>query len=284
MKKQLTSSRLNVNAGIMSWYVKELQKLVKSMTKECNATLSEIYKRGFPQISFDESISSQARIALNQLYKKYSDKFSVRSKILAQSLLKKTNKYATWQFIGALKSILGDKASGFSMAGSAISPEKSEIMKALLFENVSLIKSIPNEYFKQITGAVARSIENGEGVKWLAKELKSYGAKTERRAQLIAQDQTRKAHNTINLRNFQENNVRKAEWLHSGGARDPREYHQRKWDGVSGKEDGRPNGLNGFIFDIDNPPVIDLKTGERGYPGQAPYCRCVMTVVLDFED
>ena len=143
-------------------------------------------------------------------------------------------------------------------------------MKALVFENVSLIKSIPDEYFKQITGAVARPIENGEGDRWLAKELKDYGAKTDRRAQLIAQDQTRKAYNSINLRNFQENNVRKLKWLHSGGSRDPRPYHK--------------DVLDGQIFDIDDPPIIDPKTGERGYPGQLPYCRCVMAAVLDFED
>ena len=34
MKNQLTSNRLNVNAGIMRWYVKELQKLTKEMTQE----------------------------------------------------------------------------------------------------------------------------------------------------------------------------------------------------------------------------------------------------------
>lgn len=35
MKRQITSSRLNVNAGIMDWYVKALEKLAKQMTKEC---------------------------------------------------------------------------------------------------------------------------------------------------------------------------------------------------------------------------------------------------------
>ena len=254
------------------------------MTQECREKLAEIYKKGYTQISFDESISSQARIALNQLQQKYGDKFSDKSKILVQSLLKKTNRYANWQFTKALKDMLGDKAKGFAMSGSAISPEKAEIIKALMFENVSLIKSIPNEYFKQITGSVARSIENGEGIRQLAKELRAYGAKTDRRAQLIAEDQTRKAYNSINLRNFQDNNVRKAEWLHSGGSRDPRDYHRTKWDGISGLDDGRPNGLDGFIFDLDNPPVIDKRTGERGFPGQLPYCRCTMAVVLDFED
>ena len=59
MKRQLTSNRLNVNAGIQSWYVKELQKLTQQMTKECYKVLGELYKKGYPEIAFDESFSSQ---------------------------------------------------------------------------------------------------------------------------------------------------------------------------------------------------------------------------------
>lgn len=119
------------------------------MTKECKQELAKIYKKGYPQIAFDESVSSQARIALNQLYKKYGDKFSNKAKSLSKSLLKKTNKYSNSQINTALKTMLGASAKDFLLKGSAISPEKSEIMKALIFENVSLIRSIPNEYFKQ---------------------------------------------------------------------------------------------------------------------------------------
>lgn len=85
MKNKLTSVRLNVNAGIMTWYVNELQKLTRAMTKECKQELVNIYKKGYPQIAFDESISSQARITLNQLYKKYGDKFSAKAKDLKDS-------------------------------------------------------------------------------------------------------------------------------------------------------------------------------------------------------
>ncbi len=275
-KRQVTSNRLNVNAGIMSWYVKELKKLVKQMTKECEREITGIYSDLDYQVEIaqDESISSQVRIALNELQKKYGDKFSLRAKELVKRLLKRTNRYSNLQINEALKKMLGDKAKDFTLVGSAITPEKSEVMKALMFENVSLIKSIPDEYFKQITGAVARSIENGQGVKWLSKELLSYGAKSQRRADLIAQDQTRKAFTSINLRNFEEANIKKFKWLHSGGSREPREYHMKDY----------PEGLNGGIFDINDPPVINEKTGETGFPGQLPYCRCIMQAVLDFED
>lgn len=273
MKNQLTSNRLNVNAGIMAWYVKELKNLTKSMTTECEKVLTGIYNNLDYQIEFaqDDSVSSQMRIALNRLLNKFYDKFSEIAKRLIKKLLKDTNKYSNGQINNALKQMLGDKAKDFTLKGAAISPEKSEIMKALMFENVSLIRSIPDEYFKQITGAVARSIENGYGVKWLSKELLKYGAKSERRADLIAQDQTRKAYNTINLRNFQESGIKKFRWLHSGGSRDPRIYHR--------------DVLNGQVFDIDTgAPNEAGKEPEYIYPGQEPYCRCIMQAVLDFEE
>lgn len=294
MKNQITSPRLNPNAGIMSWYVKELKKLVKTMTSECLKEIKGIYEDLGYQTEFtqDDSISSQIRMALSRLYDKYSNKFSEKAKRLIKKLLKDTNRYSVNQINAALKGMIGDKAKDFILKGSAITPEKSEIFKALTFENVSLIKSIPNEYFKQITGAVARSIEGGLSQKGLRDTLvpmlKEYGDKAERRADLIAQDQTRKAYTSINLRNFQENGIRKAKWMHSGGSRDPREYHRRKWDGSSGIHNGHPNGLDGFIFNIDNPPVIQEAQGKqeeiRGFPGQLPYCRCIMQAVLDFED
>ena len=270
MARQIISDRLNCNAGIAAWYKRELLKLTKAMTSECKRVIEDIYKKGYANISLDESLSSQARIALNALQKKYGDKFSQKAKILVESLLNKSNRYANWQFNKQLKDMLGDKAKGFSLSGSAISPEKSEIMKAVLFDNTSLIKSIPSEYFKSITGAVARSIESGKGIKWLTQELTLYGAKSGRKTELMALDQTRKAYTSINLRNFKEAGIKKFKWLHSGGSRDPREYHK--------------NVLNGKIFDIDDPPVIDIRTGERGYPGQLPNCRCVMCAVLDFDD
>ena len=213
-KRQIISNRLNVNAGIMAWYVKELKKLTKQMTAEWTKELVKIYGDLGYQVEFaqDDSIASQIRIVFNELQKKYGDKFSSRSKELIKSLLKKTNRYSNLQVNKAFKDMLGEKAKDFTLVGSAITPEKSEIMKALMFDNVSLIKSIPDEYFKQITGAVARSIESGEGVKWLQKQLLTYGAKSARRAELIAQDQTRKAFMSINLRNFDDCGIKKFKW------------------------------------------------------------------------
>lgn len=274
MKKRSTikGEPLNFNVGIQKWYEKQLLKLVDELTKEVLEEIKPLYKEYKYQITFDASISSQARITINSLRKFFEKKFKDKGRKFAESMVKKTNRYATLTFKAIMQNLFNEekvKQTGFSMAGSIVSPEKEEVIKALVFENVSLIKSIQDRYFEQITGAVMRSIENGEGVTTLTEEIMKYNKQNKNRARLIALDQTRKAYNSINLRNMQDTGVKKFEWIHSGGSREPRKYHK--------------DVLNGQIFDIskgapndsDNPPFI--------FPGQLPYCRCRMAPVIDFD-
>jgi len=39
--------------------------------------------------------------------------------------------------------------------------------------------------------------------------------------------------------------------------------------------------LDGEIFDWDHPPVVDLRTGRRGHPGQDFNCRCYAISILE---
>lgn len=286
--KVIKGKPLNFNVGLQKWYVKELLKLVDDLTKDVLKEIKPLYKEYKEQITFtqDASISSQMRIVLNGLKDKFYSMFKEKGKKFANRMVKKTNRYATTTFNGIMRSLFDkDKvkqAGGFVLKGAAITPEKEEVMKALIYENVSLITNMQERYFEQITGVVMRSITSGKGVTFIEEELLKYKGMTKRRAKNIALDQTRKAYNDINLRNMQDAGVRKAEWVHSGGSQKPRTYHMTRWDGVSGLDDGRPNGLDGFIFELDRPPVIDLRTGERGYPAQLPYCHCRMSPVIEF--
>jgi uncharacterized protein with gpF-like domain len=286
----LKGKPLNFNVGIQKWYVKELLKLVDDLTQEVYKEIKPLYKEYKEQITFteDASISSQTRMKLNSLRDMFEKKFKDRGKTFAERMVRKTNRNANKTFWSMMNDMLKSqdkvkKAGGFLMKGSVITPEKEEVIKALVYENTSLITNIQTHYFEQITGVVMRSIENGLGVGHIEEELNKYRGMTKRRARNIALDQTRKAYNSINLRNMQDAGVQKVEWVHSGGSQKPRSYHMTKWDGVSGLKDGKPNGLNGFIYSIDKPPVIDLKTGERGNPGQLPYCHCRMAALVEFD-
>lgn len=285
---------LNFNVGLQKWYVKELVKLVDDLTKEVYEELKPLYKEYKEQITFtqDASISSQTRIKINSLRDLFEKKFKDRGKTFAERMVRKTNRYANKTFWQAMNDMFKSqdevkKAGGFLMKGSVVSPEKEEVIKALIYDNVNYIRSINSRYFDRITGAVMRSITNGLGVTHIEDELQKYKKMAKSEARLIALDQTRKAYNSINLRNMQDAGVQKAEWVHSGGSQRPRDYHRTRWDGVSGLQDGHPNGLNGFIFRLDRPPVIQEKKGKqeevRGFPGQLPYCHCRMAAVVEFD-
>lgn len=278
MKKKkrntITGEPLNFNIGIQKWYVKQLLKLVDELTKDVLNEIKPLYSEYKEQITFDASISSQANMTINSLRKLFQKKFKEKGKKYAESMVSKTNRYATLMFKQIMNSLFNEEkvkeAGGFVMQGSIVSPEKEEVIKALVYENVSLIRSIESRYFEQITGAVMRHIENGEGVTSLTEEIMKYNKQNKNRARLIALDQTRKAYNSINLRNMQETGVKKFEWVHTGGAKDPRKYHKYE--------------LDGKIFDVETgAPNEDGIKPKFIYPGQLPYCRCRMAPVIEFD-
>lgn len=149
------------------------------------------------------------------------------------------------------------------------SPELDSTIKSIVEENLSLIKSIPEEFFKKLTFSMSQAIQNGQILTEFKKQLMKIKGMTERRAALIARDQSNKAYNAISRRKLQACGVKQFEWIHTGIAKTPRPYHK--------------NVLNHKIFEFDNPPIIDPNTNERGYPAQLVNCRCMMRPVVSFE-
>ena len=115
-----------------------------------------------------------------------------------------------------------------------------------------------------------RSISTGNGLADLVPFLQRYKGITNRRARFIASDQTRKSFSNINRLRLEKMGVQKFEWVHSLGGTEPRPLHK--------------DVLNHKIFRIDQPPIIDDKTGERGFPGQLINCKCRMAPIINFED
>ena len=144
--------------------------------------------------------------------------------------------------------------------------------RTVISDFVNLIKTIPAEMFPRIERYIIRVFNGTADREGLIKFLHEKCGVTEARARMIADDQIAKASEWMRIEKWRNQGKSYVRWVH-GGPTDPREYHLADWDGMSGA-DGRPNGLNGFVFEISNPPVIDLKTGERGYPAQLVNCHC----------
>lgn len=156
-----------------------------------------------------------------------------------------------------------------------------ERAKNIIEDNVALIKTIPGEdEHRRIAWYILRVFQGIYSRDEFIAYLMRIGGVDEARAEMIADDQMHKAAERFLVEKWKKQGCKKVRWVHKGDT-NPRQYHLRRWNGVSGKRNGRPNGLNGYVFDIDKPPVINLKTKERGYPGQMINCHCRLEPIWD---
>ncbi len=286
MKKLLESEPIRYSTALENEYKRVLRGLVDKMVKDTTKVLVNIYADNKGDFALDGF--NDVDDELSDVEKKYRKIFERQGAEVAKRMVMRQLRYSKTKIKSVLNKLIPDAKTVPSLKGSIIPKDVEQVIKASILENVSLIKSIHQKYFEQVTGSIARSMQAGGSIEQLRKQILKYNGMTKRRADNIAYDQTRKTFMSINLRNMKQAGIKKAEWIHSGGGQSVREYHYRKWDGVSGKRDGRPNGLNGFIFDIDKPPVIQHQKGSqqevRGYPAQLPNCKCIMKAVIEFDD
>ncbi len=261
----IKGSPLHNNASVEDRYRKDIKKLVDKMTKEVEREIINLYKSpdGKEFFTTDGSIASQARILINSLTNKFNDMFGRSAQVMAERMVNQADKASKSSLSNSLKDL-----AGMTVNTNISSADLKDTMKSRISENVQLIKSIPSQYIDRIGGTVYRSITSGQGLADLMPQIKKYGEMTDTRAKTIALDQTRKAYQGINADRLNKIGVKQFEWVHSGGSRFPRPDHQE---------------MNGNIYSFDDLPIIDQRTGERGIPGQAPNCRCIMRPILKFD-
>lgn len=278
-KRNITGATLIPPQAIMRVYSREILSMVNAMIKDYRQLLT-LYKEKQGQVAMDDNawISTDVERRLHRLGDKWYDAFEQFAEGKAPEMVNKVLKNSDLQ----LKTILADwlAEKRWELVARTIPTPMRQVMKAHVAENVSLIKSIAQQYHERITGAVYRAITGEGSFGQLRREFLKYSNMSTRRAKLVASDQVRKTFTTLSARRMSSLGINKFKWIH-GHAKEPRPLHAAQWDGVSGPEN--PNGLNGFIFSLDNPPVIDKKTGERGLPSRLPFCSCRMAPVFDFE-
>ena len=255
-------------------YVSRLEGLAEQMIQEMDEELRKLLETPETKATFaqDASLISLTRILLNKLERKYLGLFKKVSQPWAESMINDTDRKSK----SAMHSSLQKLSGGLSIKTDFISGDMKETIKAAIAENVDLIRSIPQDYLRNVKGAMFRNLSQPEGQSFsglkdsIGKLLSNEARKIKNKAKNIALDQTRKVYNNLNAQRMEKVGVKKFVWRHAGGSQQPRAYHR--------------DVLNGKVFSLDDPPVIDKKTGERGLPGHAINCKCYMEPVIEFED
>lgn len=309
-KKFITLNTTNkVNAGVIAQYQRELLKLVQQMISTYTKELLGMYKDNkdeIRQIAQDESIAEQYKKKMEQLNQAYQKYFAKYGQQKAESMVKQTaaiqqrsfiKEYAKLMFVlmntnqvrpedkvfvefmktqFAPQNFMPTKAGkeafmkAFTLNTRAYSEVAETIKQTTITNNVELIKSIHQQYHREVSQALYDSIINGKPTKSIVELMKQAGAKTKRRARLIARDQVHKIHETLHLQELKQVGITKAKWIHLGGGKTDRKTHVTK----------APEGLNGGIFDISK-GIYDPAVNKYIKPAELPFCRCTAVAVVE---
>lgn len=261
----LVGSPLTYSAGQMERYERLIGKMTAAMYKDYARELKAVF-RANDVITIDASISAQARIVLNKLRQKWARIFRRESPKIVDQIIGGIDKAAG----DTLKQSLKQLSGGVTLKTDEMPAALKQAVSAAIAENVTLIKSIETQYHTQIEGAVMRSLQpGGRGLADVTEALQKYEGITDRRRNVIAKDQVRKAQAIISIERAKSAGIKKFKWLHSGSTNHAREDHI---------------AMSGNIYSYDDPPVIDRRTGEKGYPGQAISCKCQMIPIIEWGD
>lgn len=264
-------------------YRNELYRLIKAMVKDYKSAIA-IYRAKQGQVSMDADtwITTDIEKKMKELGRKWGDKFNEYAKTHSKPYVDKILRMSNTQIKAILKGWLAD--TQLELVGQVIPTPVKQVVNASVAYNISLVGSIAKDYHDRVFGALMRSITGGGSLKDLRQQIYKYGNMSMNHAKLIANDQTRKVYGAITLHTCKHYGVQKMKWMHSYGDKKPRDLHIRKFNGDYSNYP-HVNGLDGLIFEIDNPPVIQEAKGKlpevRGYPTDLINCTCVMRAVME---
>lgn len=247
------------NAGVQAEYRKRMRALIAEMNRSYQYWIKACYRQNEPRMAMDATPAIQLQRALERLGRHWLKRFKEMGPQLADHFAQSSRR----QSDAALKRILrnGGMSVRFTM-----DPQMSDVMKAVVAENVQLIKSIQQQYHTQVQGAVMRSVQTGRDLGALSEELQDQYGVSFRRAALIARDQNNKATSAYQKVRQTELGLKEGIWMHSHAGKVPRKTHLAN-------HGHRFNIAEGW-FDPDP------KVRKHIMPGELINCRCTWRPVI----
>ena len=257
--KDIELRPLHPNAGITAAYRTKIDQLIDQMDRSVQYWVLVRYKNNEPVMAFDDAMPSSELIrTIRALAKRWQKAFDKAAWDLADYFTGAVHARTD----ATLRKILRD--GGFSVK-FRMTRGMRDVLNATRAQNVALIKSIPQQYLKNVEGAVMRSVQAGRDLGQLSSFLQDNYGVTKRRAAFIARSQNNLATAAINKTRQQELGL-KAKWRHSGAGKHPRPTHVKA-------------GKDRVIYDPAR-GWYDPAVKRYIWPGSEPGCKCVSISVI----
>lgn len=255
LKRRIVLPDFSPNAGIRAAYRAELNRLLRSARNEVVQAVANNWQAPQP-VAMDATRDILGRV-IDALIAKWMTSLNDLPRQIARKFIGQT--------AGALDRNLGSalKKSGFAV-NLQLTDFTKEAMRASVGMNVGLIKSIPGEYLGDVQKYVWESVEGGFDLATLTDNLDRAYHIGRNRCKFIARDQANKAHSAMEQARRKELGIKKAIWMHSAAAKEPRQSHVK---------------ANGKEFDVEKGMYLD---GKWILPGQEINCGCTSKAVIEW--
>ena len=223
--KPLTLRAVNPNPGIRARYRRSLRAMIVAMKEDYARRLSALYNVLEPRIVGDakwKTPMERMQDELGKLASKWEGKFTSFASKIAPSIVKSVFGRVAKSRRQSIKDVGFDVPLKDKDLKGRISDARVQV---LIEANVALIKTIPQDCHARVLKMVTNAVANGQTEKELTAEIFRVFAVSERRANVIARDQTLKATQSLAQAVDKELGITEGVWIHVPGRKMSRPTH-----------------------------------------------------------
>jgi SPP1 gp7 family putative phage head morphogenesis protein len=238
-------------------YYSTLRNMLAKIAQETRQSIIPAYEAEQRQTRAERLYTADAGRAWFVRLRQLAKELSEIAPGTVERILNLESKRHTDTFMATAK-----KALGIDLRAVVQQEDLADYLQEAAARNASLITGLSDDLLKGIEQAVYTNSIAGNSVTTLRKSLQEQFGIADRRAKLLARDQTGKLNSDLNRRRQEQAGVTSYAWLSSRDER-VRERHRRlegevyKWGEATGAEQGLP-------------------------PGQPINCRCLARGIVEF--
>lgn len=254
---------------------REYIKLLKQLTAELKRDVRENILPLLKDAKLTTDSTDDILIALANLSAKFANITSFANST-SNIIVDKIDKSNKQRFLNSV-----NQSIGVDLTDIIQEENLSDLVALQKSKNVSLIKSIPQEFIKDIEVIVQNGLADGLRHEAIAKQISgikdinSVFGKLENRVKLIARNEVSTINSSISKKRSENLGITKGIWR---TARD-----ERVRGNPSGKyPDSKDNhwALEGVEFDLSK-GAKDPRSGKMIFPGQPINCRCYFESIIE---
>lgn len=257
-------------------YFRTLKKLANEMKGAVRKELLPVLEKGKAEFQAD-SISDELAAVFSVLKRK-ADGLAIEAEAAGESIVEKVASLNRKRFVTS-----ANKSLGVDLEGVLSETDLADVIKAQSEKNISLIKSIPDEFFKNIETTVYNGVAEGNSFEQIAKVIvgikgiSSIFGKLDNRVKAIARNEVSNINGAITKKRQESLGIDTYIWSTAQDER-VRDSHRVmegktcRWDDptvyLKGDKWVKRSGIGG----VEKHPSFDFG------------CRCTAEAIINFEE